>query len=115
MRLSDWPKRGAQPMRIPGDPRLRPIRDFGALGFGVTSQRSGGWTRREMARRAVWRARWTGALLRGARRAWGHLGDLSEGMVRREEGVPGTRRNVRPHDPGENRLPPKLRAEGARG
>lgn len=50
MRLSDWPKRGAQPMRIPGDPRLRPIRDFGALGFGVTSQRSGD------GRGAEWRA-----------------------------------------------------------
>lgn len=48
----------------------------------------------------------------GSRKAWGHLGDLSEGMVRRGKGVPETGRSVRPHDPGENRLPPKLRAQG---
>lgn len=39
MRLPDWPEHGAQPMRIPGDPRLRP--QTLRLGGDSTLQRSG--------------------------------------------------------------------------
>lgn len=74
MRLADWLKRDAQPMRIPRDPRLRPVRDFGALRLGVTCLLSREWTRREMARGAVWRAHPTGALPPRSPQGLGTLG-----------------------------------------
>lgn len=74
MRLADWLKRDARPGRIPGDPRLRPVSDFGALRLGVTWQRSRRWTRREMACRAVWRAHLTGALPLRSPQGLGTLG-----------------------------------------